>query len=170
MPRKPKQPKPKPAESAAAPDPPRAPEALPEDFEKLSGLGCSIDQAAASLGLHVGQFVELLKRDAYRAAWERGPASADVKILEALFANATAGNVDAIKFWLTNRHPELWQASNRRKLSAAPADNPPLPSDQPSDPTAAEPGPAAPLDPLDHLAGLVLRLPDASTPLPSAAS
>ncbi|MGD9644308.1 MAG: hypothetical protein AB7U73_01260 [Pirellulales bacterium] len=128
----------------------------PEDFELAAGLGCSIDEAAAYLGIATAEFVDYLKRDDYRAAWERGPAATDVKVTEALFTNAQAGNVEAIKFWLTNRRPDQW--TTKPRAAAKPSDvaaPPPEPTPTPSEP---EPEAAS----ADPLAGVVLKLPESA--------
>ena len=112
-----------------------------------------MDEAAAYLGIATAEFVDYLKRDDYRAAWELGPAATDVKVMEALFTNAQAGNVEAIKFWLTNRRPDQWTTKPRpasKPASEPLAAPPPLPAPEP------EPEPAPTSDPLT---GLVLKLP-----------
>ena len=82
---------------------------LPAVLKSLGSAGIDVQIAAALVGVTPDVFEEVLEHfEELRIAWDQGQAQADSMVTFALYQKATSGDVQAQKFWLSNRLPEVW--------------------------------------------------------------
>jgi hypothetical protein len=80
--------------------------------------GASQKGAAKRVGIAPESLSIWKKKDpAFREAVERAHGEAQVTAETSLFRMAAKGNVNALTFWLKNRHPAEWQDSQRREIT-----------------------------------------------------
>lgn len=89
-------------------------------LEGLALLGATPGEAAAVLSIDEDSLLGVLDQDAGLAmAWRKGAAVGVQQVVKALYEAAKGGDVDAIKFWLTNRCPERWIVGPRGRAKPA---------------------------------------------------
>lgn len=71
----------------------------PDQVEKLAGIGCTLDEMAAFVGVTAGTFQRRAKREeALRLALERGRMRSRVTVRRALYQHALAGKPAVLIF------------------------------------------------------------------------
>lgn len=128
--------------------------ALPDtakQIESLRALAAEDSEICAILGVAPEAFEALKADPAIACAYEQGSLLANQRVTESLFAAATAGNVEAQKFWLSSRQPERWNAGKIKQPkrtpepatatteTSGPERTPEQPPDVPADPNAPPP-------------------------------
>ena len=95
-------------------------DSLPKVLRSLGSAGLDERIAAPLLAVTVEVFREVLDEfEELQAAWEQGQAEADTMVTYALYQKATKGDLQAQKFWLTNRLPEVWTLYGKNTSGAA---------------------------------------------------
>jgi hypothetical protein len=83
---------------------------LCEDAEKYASHGLTKKQIAHNLGFTYQTLYQMAKKnDNFSNAIKNGAAKGIAKVANALFENATNGNVTAQIFFLKNRSPNEWK-------------------------------------------------------------
>ena len=92
---------------------------VPEQVEKLAGLGLTMKQLARCIGIGESTLYRYMntKRE-LRESLKRGRAKGLSLVANALHQNALSGNVVAQIFYLKNRSPEQWQDRRELQVSA----------------------------------------------------